>query len=56
MGTMPQMGGFSGTGDKVRESGFYACANCSEIIYLNQEEKFPKCEKCKDFVYWYRIS
>lgn len=42
-------------GDRIDESGAYACANCGYVLQLEQNEHFRVCPRCKE-IEWARAD
>lgn len=52
---LPYMDGFYRSGEKVSETTVFACCNCNSKRTVKSGKSIPKCSKCNDYTYWFKI-
>ena len=52
---LPYMDGFYRSGEKVSETTVFTCCNCNSKRTVKSGKTIPKCSKCNDYTYWFKI-
>lgn len=52
---LPYMDGFYRSGEKVSETTVFVCCNCNSKRTVKSGKAIPKCSKCNDYTYWFKI-
>lgn len=53
---LPEITGFFRTGEKQNRNTIFACTNCSTQVTVKSGKTIPTCPKCKEHVYWIKIT
>ena len=51
-----EINGFRQSGEKIKEGGVFVCAKCQAKRTIKPGKYLPKCSRCQEWTYWYRIS
>ena len=52
---LPHIDGFHQSGEKVSETSVFVCNNCGSKRTVKSGKTIPKCSKCNDYTYWFKI-
>ncbi len=53
---LPYLDGFYRSGEKASESSVFICVNCNSRRTVKSGKTIPKCSKCKEHTYWYKVT
>ncbi|WP_418884233.1 zinc ribbon-containing protein [Anaerobutyricum hallii] len=52
---LPYLDGFFRSGEKVSQTTIFVCNNCGSKRTVKSGKTIPKCSKCNDYTYWFKI-
>lgn len=52
---LPHIDGFHQSSEKVSETSVFVCNNCGSKRTVKSGKTIPKCSKCNDYTYWFKI-
>ncbi len=56
MDLLPKIDGLHGSGERQEKTAIFICTNCQSRRTVKEGKTVPKCSKCNDYTYWYKVT